>query len=168
MGDAHTPTHELALIVCVAHDNVIGKDGKIPWHEPEDLKHFKALTLGHALIMGWRTHASIGRALPGRRNLVLTASGRDVAAGCESFASLEEALDAARTTDDCPFVIGGAGLYAQSLPEATHLYVTELDETHAGDTFFPAYDESAWQEVARREGAAGRLVFRTLRRLSGI
>ena len=156
--------YPLALVVCVARNGVIGRDGTIPWHEPEDLAHFKRVTLGRPLIMGWNTHASIGRALPGRRNLVLTASGRQVAAGCEPFASLEDALDAARTTDDRPCVIGGAGVYAAALPLATHLFRTDLDEAHAGDTYFPPYDRSAWREIERRTGDNPALTFQTLMR----
>ena len=155
----------LAVVVCIARDGVIGKDGGIPWHEPEDLRHFKAVTMGHPLIMGWRTHDSIGRALPGRRNLVLTSTGRPVARGCESFRSFEDALDAARATDDLPCVIGGARVYEEALPRATHWIRTDLDAAYEGDTFFPDYDESAWHETERRVGTNERLVFRTLRRV---
>lgn len=158
----------LGLVVAVARGGVIGHEGKLPWHEPEDLRHFKAVTMGHALVMGWTTHASIGRALPGRRNLVLTSSGRDVAAGCESFASLADALDAARSTDDCPMVIGGARVYEQVLADVTHLFWTDVDLDVEGDTWFPDYEAvrsgTGWTEHERRASDDGKLVFRTLLR----
>jgi dihydrofolate reductase len=159
----------LALVVAWARDaagaRVIGRGGSLPWHEPEDLRHFRHLTMGHALLMGRRTHESIGRPLPGRRNLVLTRDRAYQAPGCEVVGSLEEGLAAARTSDPCPFVIGGASLYAAALPRATLLFVTEVAARVAGDTFFPPWDEDAWRETRRREAAAGRLVFRTLERV---
>ena len=151
----------LSLVVAYDRRRCIGRRGQLPWHEPEDLRHFKALTMGHALIMGRRTHASIGRALPGRRNLVLTRSLDAVLApGCERHGSLEDALVSARATDDHPCVIGGAAVYAAALPAATHLHVTEIDlEIPDGDAWFPAFDPAEFEVTSRREAGGGRLVF---------
>ena len=154
----------LALIVAWARDGVIGKDGGLPWHEPEDLAHFKRLTMGHAIVMGRKTFESIGRPLPGRRNIVLTRDPHFSAEGCEVYTNLEEALAAARETDACPFVIGGAGIYALALPRATLLHVTEIDAEVEGDTHFPPLDASRWEEADERRSADGRLTFRILRR----
>ena len=116
MTDAEATLAPLALIVAVARNGVIGKDGTLPWHVSEDLKHFKKTTSGHAIIMGRNTHESIGKALPGRRNIVVTRTAGAVFRGCETAHSLEEAIALARTTDDCPFIIGGASLYEAALP----------------------------------------------------
>ena len=107
MTDALASPAPLAMIVAVARNAVIGKAGDLPWHIPEDLKHFKKTTSGHAIIMGRKTHESIGRALPKRRNIVVTRSGATFE-GCETATSLDEAIALARATDPCPFVIGGA------------------------------------------------------------
>jgi dihydrofolate reductase len=137
----------LAIVVAMAKNRGIGLGGKLPWHLPEDLKRFKALTLGHALIMGRKTHESIGRALPGRRNLVVTRSGASFP-GCETAGTLLDAMTLARQTDALPMVIGGAELYAQALPYATHLYLTRVDRDVEADTFFPALIEVEWKQVA--------------------
>jgi dihydrofolate reductase len=118
------------------------------------LKRFKALTMGHALIMGRKTHESIGRPLPGRRNIVVTRSGTPFG-GCETAASLEAAMTLARQTDSQPMVIGGAELYAQALPYATHLYLTRLDRDVEADAFFPVFVEHDWKEVRREPVAEG-------------
>lgn len=138
----------LGLVVAMARNRGIGLAGQLPWHLPEDLKRFKALTMGHALIMGRKTHESIGRPLPGRRNIVVTRSGAAFA-GCETAASLEAAMTLARKTDSQPMVIGGAELYAQALPYATHLYLTRVDRDVEADTSFPVLVETEWQEVRR-------------------
>ena len=150
----------LALVVAMARNRGIGLGGKLPWHLPEDLKRFKALTMGHALIMGRKTHESIGRPLPGRRNIVVTRSGVTFP-GCETAASLVEAMTLARTTDPLPMVVGGAELYAQALPYATHLYVTRIDRDVEADTFFPTLYEPEWEETARELLADG-VTFLTL------
>lgn len=150
----------LALVVACARDRVIGAGGGMPWHEPEDLRHFKAVTLGHAVIMGRTTWASIGRPLPGRRNLVLSRSAGFAPARAEVFAGLAEAIAAARAGGDGePRVIGGAQVYAQALPLATTLHLTEIDLAVAGDAFFPD-PGPGWRETART--MSGRLTFRTL------
>ena len=164
MGDVRQP---LALIVAWSEDpatglRVIGRDGDLPWHIPEDLRFFKQTTMGHAMIMGRKCYASIGRALPGRRSLVLSRNPAFEAPGCEVYQDFDAALAAARETDPCPYVIGGAAIYELALPLATRLVVTDVHEVHAGDVYFPPFDEDAFQEVERQESAG--LTFRTLER----
>jgi dihydrofolate reductase len=151
------------LIVAVARNGVIGRAGALPWHVPEDLEHFKQTTLGHAIIMGRKTHDSIGRPLPKRRNIVVTRQTGTRFAGCETASSVGEAIALARTTDDCPFIIGGASLYEQALPSATELHLTTIDENVEGDTYF-ANDLSEFMEVESREGETQGITFKILRR----
>ncbi|MGB8331055.1 MAG: dihydrofolate reductase [Polyangiales bacterium] len=153
----------LALIAAVARNGVIGKAGTLPWHLSEDLKHFKRTTQGHAIIMGRKTHDSIGRPLPGRRNIVVTRTAGAAIHGCEVAQSLHEAIALARSSDPCPFVIGGASTYEEALPLATELHLTTIDEDVEGDTLFPR-DLSNFEEVASHPGETGGLVFRLLRR----
>lgn len=142
----------LALIVAVARNGIIGctnEDGlgALPWHLPEDLKHFKETTSGHPIIMGRKTWESLGRPLPNRRNMVITRQRDYAAAGAEVFASLPEAL--AAVGDATAFVIGGAELYRQALPLAATLIITEIGIDAAGDTLFPTMDPD-WHEVSRQ------------------
>lgn len=150
----------LSLLVAVARNGVIGRDNGLPWHLPEDLKRFKALTLGHPVIMGRKTFesilASLGKPLPGRENIVVTRSRSYAAPGCRVVHSLGEAVSACAGADEA-FVIGGAEIFALALPLAQRLYATEIDADVEGDAAFPAYDRSAWREVAREPGAAGTL-----------
>lgn len=136
----------LALIVACAENRVIGRDGSLPWHLPADLRRFRELTRGHAVVMGRRTWESIGRPLPERRNVVVTGRTLDVP-GAESFASLGAAL-AAVADDPEPFVIGGERLYAAALPEATRIQRTLVHASPAGDAHFPDVDWRAWRRVA--------------------
>lgn len=147
----------LALIVAWAGpDRVIGREGRLPWHVPEDLGRFRRLTWGHAILMGRATFQSIGRPLPGRRNLVLTQQRDFSAAGVEVFGSLEAALKAGYETDPQPYVIGGARLYEQTLSLATRLDVTEIAEPHPGDVCFPRFPAEEFvlltEEAARTPG----------------
>lgn len=128
---------KLALIVALARNRVIGTQGKLPWHIPEDLKRFKRLTMGHAVLMGRRTYESIGRPLPHRRFVVLSATP---VPGVETFASLDAAL-AILADQERVFVIGGGTLYSALLPKADELYLTLVDRVVDGDTFFPPYEE---------------------------
>jgi len=144
----------LSLIAAVAANGVIGSDNALPWRLPEDLKRFKALTLGHPVIMGRKTFESIGRPLPGRRNLVITHNPRYRAEGCEVLTSLEAALAACAGTADEIFVIGGAQIYAEALPLARRLYLTEIRAEFPGDAHFPAFDRGAWRETAREHHRA--------------
>ncbi len=152
----------LAIIVAMTRSRVIGNEGGLPWRLPEDLRHFKETTMGHAIIMGRKTHESIGRPLPGRRNIVVSRTPGIAFAGCEAATSLDEAIALARTTDALPMVIGGAELYALALPRATRLYLTDVLDDVAGDTYFPAFDTEAFVETSRRSGEG--VVFRTLER----
>jgi len=153
----------LALIVAVARSGVIGKGGALPWHVSEDLRHFKKTTSGHVIIMGRKTHDSIGRPLPKRRNIVVTRQADAQFPGCEAANSLTEAIALARTTDDCPFIIGGASLYEEALPLATELHLTTIDEDVDGDTYFPN-DLSEFVEVESRPGETPGVLFKVLRR----
>jgi len=143
----------IALVVAVADNGVIGRGGALPWHLPDDLKFFKEVTLGKPVLMGRRTFESIGRPLPGRRNLVLTHRALKGAAGVERVASLEDAL--ARVADAPELcVIGGAALYAEALPLAQRLYLTRVHCFIPGDVYFPPWVASDWREIARREHPA--------------
>lgn len=154
----------LALIVAQSRNRGIGLDGKLPWHVPEDLKRFKALTTGHAILMGRKTHESIGRALPGRRNIVLTRSPA-VFAGCESVSSLDAALQLV-ADDAMPFIIGGAQLYADALSRVTHVFLTQLSKDAEADTFFPELKSSEWREVKRERGTTDGVEFIDLERIA--
>ena len=138
----------LCMIAAVASNGVIGAAGDLPWRLPEDLKRFKALTMGHPIIMGRRTWTSIGRALPGRRNIVVTRQSGFVAPGAEVAASLDAAI-ALCGNAALAYVIGGAELYAAALPLADALELTEIDAPFQGDTLFPRFERSAWREIRR-------------------
>lgn len=139
------------LIAALDRRGAIGRDNALLWHLPDDLKRFKALTLGRPVLMGRKTAESIGRALPGRRNLVLTRSGRAPFDGMEAVDSLDAALArAAADGAEALGVIGGGEIYALALPRADALYLTHVDTTVAdADAFFPPWDERAWEAVAR-------------------
>jgi dihydrofolate reductase len=156
----------LSLVLCVADDGTIGKDGSLPWHLPEDLKHFKAVTKGHAIVMGRKTHASIGRPLPERRNIVVTRDRDYRAPGCEVVHSLDEALALAWSTDPEPCIIGGSSLYAEALPLATRIHLSRLHRNAGGDVFFPLESLSEFREVERRSAETPDLEFVTLERPS--
>lgn len=143
----------VSIIAAMAENRVIGRDNALPWHLPEDLKRFKRLTMGHAVIMGRRNYESIGHPLPGRKNIVVTHRKGYQAPGCVVVHSLDEALLAAGDDPEV-FVIGGAELYAQWLPRAQRLYLTLVHAVVPGDTYFPEFDWSEWQEIAREWHAA--------------
>lgn len=139
----------LSLIAAVAANGVIGSDNALPWRLPEDLKRFKALTTGHPVIMGRKTFESIGRPLPGRRNIVISRNEGYKADGCEVATSLSAALNSCRAGSNEIFVIGGAQIYAEALPQAQRLYLTEIRRDFAGDARFPTFDRHHWQEISR-------------------
>ena len=147
---------ELHLIAALDRNRAIGRGNALPWHLPDDLKRFKALTLGKTLLMGRKTAESLGRALPKRRNLVLTRSGRVPFDGMEAVASVDEALRIVEADGgDVLCVIGGGELYALTLPMATRMYLTHVDTAiDDGDAFFPDVDVDAWREIAREMHAA--------------
>jgi len=143
----------LSLIVAMAENRVIGRDNALPWRLPNDLRHFKRTTLGHAVIMGRKNYQSIGKPLPGRRNIVVTRQAGFTAPGCVLASSVDAALTAA-SNDPEIFVIGGAELYAQTLARAERLYVTQVHAAVAGDILFPDVDWSTWRELARERHEA--------------
>ena len=142
---------DVALVAALDRNFAIGRDNALPWHLPDDLKRFKALTLGHPLLMGRKTAESLGRALPGRRNLVLTRSGKVPFAGMEAVGSIDIAFDAARDAGASRLcVIGGGEVYAGCLARATRLFLTHVDtEVDGADAFFPRFDPMAWTVVPR-------------------
>jgi dihydrofolate reductase len=144
----------IALIAALDRRGAIGKGNALPWHLPDDLKRFKALTLGKPVLMGRKTAQSLGRALPGRRNLVLTRSGQVPFEGMEAVVSLEDARIAARDAEAL-CVIGGGEIYALTLPVATVLHLTHVDTIVEGaDAFFPEFDRDAWRVMSREPRAA--------------
>jgi len=143
----------LSLVAAIARNRVIGIGGRLPWHLPEDLRRFKRLTLGAPVIMGRRTHESIGRPLPGRRNIVVTRQSDARWPGCTVVPSLPAALAVAADAPEA-FVIGGAALYAEALPDASRLYLTLIDAAYDGDTWFPEFEAAAWRELSREPGIA--------------
>lgn len=143
----------LSLIAAVAQNRVIGVRNTLPWHLPADLKHFRRLTTGHPIIMGRRNYESIGRPLPDRDNIVVSRRNDYQAPGCRVVHSLEDALIAVNGADEI-FVIGGAELYAQTLPNANRLYLTLVHANVDGDTYFPEYDTNNWRELSRERHEA--------------
>lgn len=139
----------LSLIAAVAENGVIGNDNALPWHLPDDLKRFKAITMGHPVIMGRKTYESIGRPLPGRRNIVISRNPEYMADGCETATSLPAAIAACSGASDEVFVIGGAQIYAEAMPQARRLYLTEIRRAFEGNARFPAVDSTQWREVSR-------------------
>ena len=138
----------ITLIAALARNRVIGRGNQVPWKIRGEQAYFKRMTMGHPIVMGRKTWESIGRLLPGRRNVVVTRNRQFVAPGAEAVASLDEAL---RQTGDAGevFIIGGGELYAQALPRAHRLLLTEIDAEFDGDIFFPSFDRSQWLETSR-------------------
>ena len=137
----------LSILAAVAENGVIGRAGGLPWHLPEDLRRFKALTLGRTIVMGRRTFASIGRPLPGRRSIVLSRDPRFAPGAVEVARGLEAALAACAGEDEV-FVIGGESLFREALPLADRLYLTRVHAKPVGDVLFPDFDEGDWEMVA--------------------
>lgn len=143
----------LSLIVAMDKNNVIGKNNDMPWHLPNDLKHFKETTLGHTMIMGRKTFDSIGRVLPGRKTIVLTRNEQKFPEGVDVIHSLEEALAMIKENEkEEIFVIGGGELFKEMLAYADKLYVTVIDEAFEGDVYFPKIDLEIWEEVSKEKG----------------
>jgi dihydrofolate reductase len=141
----HKP--RISIIVAMAKNRVIGANNKLPWHISDDLKRFKQLTMGHTLIMGRKTFDSIGRPLPGRVNIVVSRNPSLSIPGAIVVPSLEEAI--AKTKGEKAYVIGGSEIFAQALPLAAHIDLTQIDAEVEGDVFFPEISESTWQETSR-------------------
>lgn len=144
----------ISLIVAVGRHNEIGKAGKMPWHLPADLKHFKRNTLGKPVLMGRKTLEAIGRPLPERRNLVLTRDAAFRAAGCETVTSLDAAVQAVSDVSEL-MVIGGGEVYRLSWERADRVYLTRIQaDVESADTFFPELESREWREVSREEHRA--------------
>ena len=146
---------KIALVVAVSQNNVIGRDNQLPWHLPEDLQYFKSVTMGKPILMGRKTFDSIGRPLPGRKNIVITRDLEWDAEGVEVVHSIDDALTAG--TDACAvansdeiMVIGGAQIYRDCLPIADRLYLTRVEAEIEGDAFFPDIDIKQWQKIAEK------------------
>jgi len=144
---------KISVIVAVqSRDNAIGKKtGELLFHISDDLKRFKSLTMGHSIVMGRKTHESIGKALPGRANIVVTRNPDFKSEGCIVAASIEEAIEAAGKFDNEVFVIGGGEIYKQALPRASRLYLTIIEGSETGDVFFPEWREDFKKEISREE-----------------
>ncbi len=138
----------VSVIAALAKNRVIGIENRLPWRLPEDLAHFKALTLDHPVLMGRKTFESLGRPLPRRTNVVITRNADYRPDGCLVAASIPAAIALCQGTDEI-FFIGGAELYAQAIPLADRLYLTEVDAEPAGDAWFPEFDRAAFREIAR-------------------
>lgn len=149
-----TGSARVSLIVAVGSNGVIGADNTMPWHLPADFAFFKRTTLGHTLVMGRKTFDSIGRPLPGRRTVVVTRQPAWNRPGVKTAHSLEDALEAARRDDPAGevFVAGGSQVYAEAMPLADRLLVTEVDQAPTGDAVFPPIDNRVWRETARVPG----------------
>jgi dihydrofolate reductase len=141
------------LVAAVAANGIIGVNGKLPWHLPEDLRHFKRLTLGHPVIMGRKTWESLKRPLPGRENIVVSRQAGYEAPGAAVAGSLEAAL-ALCAEEKMAFVIGGTQLFRDALPIASGLIMTEIKQDFGGDAWFPDYDRSHWRETQREAHTA--------------
>lgn len=143
----------LVLVAALDRRGAIGRDNAMPWHLPDDFRHFKALTMGKPVLMGRKTAESLGRALPGRTNLVLTRSGEVPFADMQAVATFDDAIDAAAGADTL-CVIGGGEIYRLALPQADVLQLTHVDTiVDDADTFFPDWDASVWREVSRTSHA---------------
>jgi len=143
----------ISLVVAASINNVIGRDGGLPWHLPDDLRHFKRLTTGKPIVMGRRTFESIGRPLPDRRNIVMSRDPDYAAAGCDIATTVSEVLDLVGDADEV-MIIGGGQVYRDFLPQADRIYLTRVQAQLDGDTYFPAIDEAAWQLVSSERHAA--------------
>jgi dihydrofolate reductase len=143
-----------SLIVAMARNRVIGRDNRLPWRLPADLRRFKELTMGHTLLVGRKTFESIGRPLPGRTMLVASRREGYAPKGVQVVRSVQEALEVAREGGETElFVAGGAEIYRQTLPVADRLYLTRIEEDVPGDAYFPEYDETEWRLVDREDFA---------------
>ena len=146
---------KIALVVAVSQNNVIGRNNQLPWHLPEDLQYFKSVTMGKPILMGRKTFDSIGRPLPGRKNIVITRDLEWDAEGVEVVYSVDDALAAgadacAVANSDEIMIIGGAQIYRDCLPIADRLYLTRVEAEIEGDAFFPDIDTKQWQKIAEK------------------
>jgi dihydrofolate reductase len=143
----------LSIMVAMDEQGVIGAGGALPWHLSADLQQVKKITMGKPVIMGRKTHESIGRPLPGRENIVLSRDPRFRAPGCTVFNDLEQALEYCRAADEV-FIMGGVELFRLTLARAARIYLTEVHARVQGDTCFPEFNRSEWREIGREQHAA--------------
>lgn len=155
----------LGLIAAHARKRAIGLNGELPWHYPEDMKHFRKKTSRHIIIMGKKTFESIGRALPKRRNIVITSQDNFKADKIEIAHSLDEAIklsDTGKYSEKIPIIIGGAQIYELAMPKVTRMWLTVINKDFKADTYFPPYDHSEWDLI--EHNVQGDLIFKTLER----
>lgn len=136
-------------VVAISENHVIGKDNKLLWHLPNDLKHFKDITTGHTIIMGRKTYESVGKPLPRRRNIIITRQAINIE-GCEVVNSIEAALALCKDEPEV-FIVGGAEIYRQSLHLTDRIYLTIIHRKFDGDSFFPELDKQEWKEALRED-----------------
>lgn len=142
----------ISIVVAMDKNRVIGKNNQLPWHLPADLAFFKKVTMGKAIVMGRKTHESIGRPLPGRENIILTKNRDYQAEGCTIIHSVDDVFDLEKTENGEVCVIGGAEIFKEVLACSDRLYITEIDHEFDGDTFFPPIKESDWTLVSKEQG----------------
>ena len=140
----------VSIIVAMSENRVIGREGRIPWHIPEDVRWFKEKTLGHTVIMGRKTFESIGRPLPGRKNIIISRKPDYTAEGAEVFHSLAQVFESKEGTDDELFIIGGEKIYRQALGATDRIYLTLINRRYEGDTTFPELPEREFKEVFKK------------------
>ncbi|NHM29240.1 dihydrofolate reductase [Bacillus sp. C11] len=142
----------ISFIWAMDEERAIGKNNQLPWYLPEDLKFFKRVTMGHPIAMGRKTHESIGRALPGRENIIITRNKGYKSEGCTVFYSVEDFVAYSRQIEDEIFVIGGAEIFKETFEYADKLYLTMIDYRFGGHTFFPEFNLSEWKLVSNEKG----------------
>ena len=139
----------VTIVVAISENYVIGKDNKLLWHIPNDLKHFREITTGRTIIMGRKTYESVGKPLPKRRNIIITRQNIKIE-GCEVVNSIGEALELCKGEDEV-FIVGGAEIYRQSMKLTNRIYLTIIHKEFEGDSFFPRINEQEWKEVSRED-----------------
>lgn len=155
----------LALVVAMAKNRCIGRDGGLPWHISEDLKYFKKITTGHAILMGRKTWDSIGRPLPNRRNIVISRQAGLAIPGVDVVPDLASAIRIAREGGDLePRIVGGGAIYTEAMPLVTKMFISQVNEVVSGDTFFPEWNPGEWRETSRTPGEDPRVTFVVLER----
>lgn len=142
----------ISIVVAMDKNRVIGKDNQLPWHLPADLAFFKKVTMGKVIVMGRKTYESIGRPLPGRKNIILTKNKNYVVDGCNVIHSIDDIFTLEKTEAEEICVIGGAEIFNEVLTSVDRLYITLIDDEFSGDTYFPALNESDWELVSKEKG----------------
>lgn len=142
----------ISFIVAMDENRAIGKNNQLPWHLPEDLKFFKRTTMGHPIAMGRKTHESIGRALPGRENLIITRQSGYQAEGCKVFSTMDDFIQYCRKQNEEIFIIGGAEIFKETFNYVDRLYITLIHHEFEGDTYFPNFDLNDWMLVSSERG----------------